>query len=511
MKNFKNTIILVLAVAMIGCAKTVPETPGATRATNPYSITNIREALKTLNANGYDLPETIEPNTLHVCFQPADSTELRIMEENGIELFDYRLDGLEGTTTKASNRPVFYASIPTANTLPENIKYEILDRCYVPEYLNDGGMEDAIMQLLEKTAIELAGYKADKAESVGGRIRIQAENNYRYDVMGVKIQANYFVRTATAYTDADGRYELDTRFFGAPTIGIKFTDGKNYRIIDEMNMSSTAGTILGTYDRNHSEYTITKDNNDWIWAAASNAVHNYRQTCTEQNMPAPPSNLKIMVTRTKKAGYGSTPMLSHISSVHLNSKSSVINFLANIIMVPATSGILNMSKWQVPDMILNIGTYVGNYKGMYYLCLHELAHASHFSVAGYDFWTELASTYLTNLGNYGRSNGVNADMVDLCESWANGFENMTFNLRECDNEFYSDGRFDDGVEMNYPFISILLETKVLTPRQVLTNMTSEITNISLLKEKLCRTYPDKKNEINDVWKSQYTNKNTARY
>ena len=102
-------------------------------------------------------------------------------------------------------------------------------------------------------------------------------------------------------------------------------------------------------------------------------------------------------------------------------------------------------------------------------------------------------------------------MVDLCESWANGFENMIFNLRECDNEFYSDGRFDDGVEMNYPFISILLETKVLTPRQVLTNMTSEITNISLLKEKLCRTYPDKKNEINDVWKSQYINKNTARY
>lgn len=508
----KHSAIILSAVAIltISCTSnldldTLPAMSRNSSASNPYSLANMKAALEELLGTGGG--DALQANCLYVRFFPQDSSDLAILE--GIDTFDYPLDVETAASSQNSNAlelGCLYAAVPANYSFPASVRYEILDECYLPDITPGTRSADGLCgEELELKALEIAGCaiptKGLIPQRPSGTILMENPNSGKnIPVKGVKVRCNYFLRTATTYTDASGNYTISKLFWQKPSTSVVFTNKNSFTIWNGINV--TGGATINCGKLSDGNYTIERSNYGWSWATINNAAFEYISTCLAEGLPTPPSNLKIMVFSGKSDAMSSAPMLRRLPAVKLDSNSQFLNIIANIAMVPVSALALFILKVALPDIFICPGWMsAGRYDELYHHVWHELSHASHYSVAGNSYWMDFASHIITHF-NYGCKADVNSGVIDLGESWANAYENYVYSLTHSKRYFAIYG-FSCGAEFNIRPLTDLLQKGIVSPSQMVNCMKSDVRSVPALRDVLLTAYPSKSAEMGSVF-SAYT-------
>lgn len=154
MRRFKNMIFIIVIMFMTGCTKDEFITEQVTtkvgistssgfslgnKLENAYSLDYMRQAYDTLLARG-EISSSINISATHLYIRltPQDSTEMNcILADTVLELFPYPLDyeliGEGEYEVEENATPELYTVIPVEHKLNENIKFGILEECFIPE------------------------------------------------------------------------------------------------------------------------------------------------------------------------------------------------------------------------------------------------------------------------------------------------------------------------------------------------------------------------------------------
>ena len=530
-----NHLLLVLCISMISCTESpIIEYREAldvecsedariiTRSSSDetYEILPNPYALKVMQ-KVYDIYSetaiTLKATDLYVKFMPKNSTELHILKyDYDLELFDYPLDIelAEGdvyvnTELPESDLIWVYTTVKPDFVFPPGISYEILEECYIPADDETIGTPTRVGVVnVEDAAFTLAGYDESaliETRAKGtpqGTIRVYDNDNRIYvPVKGVKVRCHRIIKWATAYTDENGSYTMSQSFRYKPHYAIVFDNIKDFDIWGNWGPIARANHNLGWQSSSGYSTDIGEDSNAWEWAVVNNAGYEYYQMCEQTGIIKPPAKLKVWVW--KNFSSSSAPMIRRITTpIGYNGNDPWLNFFINSIY-GMTATILNQTlKIVLPD--LTIGTlYSDNsrkgYERIYRTVNHELAHASHFSKVGSEYWAKYVS-YIMTYGAYGgNDSGHNAQLCAIGEMWGHaiGYNQATEQFGASSSPI---GILDTVDGWIYPQVFWrIINTNILTKKQIYDCLTSEIDTYNKLVSKLYTLYPDQATDIESVF------------
>ena len=195
------------------------------------------------------------------------------------------------------------------------------------------------------------------------------------------------------------------------------------------------------------------------------------------------------------ATYSSAPMLHHLIGAHSGTFASS---LALLLAPGLATAIINAAGLVIssgmPDVTIGMSesgaTPNSNYKMHYYTVWHELFHASHFSQAGEGVWGPYINYIVTHGFGYGDGTAKETTGKNICElgeSWA--YANQYYSAK------YS---WSSSLWFSKSVVSIkkILDTKVLTRKQLYDCLTKDVKSIDDFKNKLIEKYPSKSSSIN---------------
>jgi len=267
-----------------------------------------------------------------------------------------------------------------------------------------------------------------------GQILLQDNSsNTEPGLRNVQIRLRNWFRIDEVYTNGSGSFTAEENFRGEVDIKIIFTnshykmrstlvnlfDNIDYKIANEVKSYKL---VICRGDRTGSApsgWNWKKDNELWAYATISNAVEDYYDYCTSENIGTPPNTIRIWANSNKKdKGWsGSAPMFSHGMKYYTLNWDKWWKFAANVLYIPVTNVLMNVFQWFLPDMIINFNrNSIENSNEFYETVFHELAHASHFNKVGAGFWDNYIN-YMVNEGSYGDGNGKDFGLVSISEAW----------------------------------------------------------------------------------------------
>ena len=521
--HYSKTLLWVVLLLSLSCRKEtnsidVSELLGE-KLNNPYSLSNMQAAYESINRTraGNPLKSTkLEANCLYVRFLPKDSTDIAILQNSQLELFDYPLDYdivVEGNTYHDPTLPKEqitwqYTTVKPGFSFPD-IEYQILDECFIPEETEEtraGGILDLAAEL-ESLAILNANlpkkyHPEERTRALGfgkkpeGTIKVRNDyTGYDEGIRGVKVRCHFFVNICSGYTDENGKYILGNRYVCNPHYAIVYDNIKDFVIWGNYAFIAAANDNLGYQSNAGYSKTIMTSEKSWRWAVINNAAYDFYKMCSSEGLKTPPAGLKIWCW--PNADYSSAPMLHHLLGVNSGTIASSLALvlapgLATAIIYSAT---LLISSG-LPDITIGMSepgaTPNSNYKKHYYTVWHELFHASHFSQAGEGVWGPYINYIVTHGFGYGDGTAKETTGKNICElgeSWAYANEYIT-------SGSYRYGYwFDSTISSNYS----MLNTKVLTRKQMYDCLTKDVKSIDDFKTALKKKYPSKSSSIDALY------------
>ncbi len=221
---------------------------------------------------------------------------------------------------------------------------------------------DAELEELEKDSLILFNYPLDY-ELIG---------NGTYSESSKNTENGYFLYTSVPvdYQFNDVDYEILENLYLPETI-LKQSSSKSTQIENELDLLETEALTI-----------TTNTNND-----------------------LKRSRKKIQLLRRTWGLYGFT---THSQLANFFLKAYGLNLVANALEI--------ITKFIQPDMIISAGSAQGT-AAVYSTCFHELAHASHYTKAGNQFWVKYIN-YIITYGAYGDGTGKNVGLCALSEAWA---------------------------------------------------------------------------------------------
>lgn len=477
---------------------------------DPYSVRNMTKAVESLYPTkaGVSLTAT----DMYVRFLPESDEQMTTLLGSGLVLIDHPLDYQIIRDGDYYHDPLVgdgkitwqYAVVPADFKMPSGVRCEILDECYIPDAMitkADGLDWDAI----EKEAFRLTGNedmleavtKAGKtSSSPKGRITIvdpDANGGKAFGVAGVTVLCNTFVKFATAYTDRDGYYEMTAKFSSDVRYRLMFRNQLGFGIGLNLLLVPASTSALGktTPEGIDCEISASSDRKLFSRAAVNNAVYDYFQRCNEEDLDiaAPPKDIRLWLFQNLRSS--STPMLRHgtlldqgLFAKYLGKYSAIISLF-------------------LPDITVGLDD-ADSYSHIYSITCHELAHASHFSQVGKEYWDKYINYVIKSFvkdfsTDYGTGEGEGAGYCEVGEDWGYFMHNLLYHDRY-GGEMPSYG-------MNYwfhPQIFRYLNERGLSTGQLFKALTSEVTDIDSLKGKLVSLYPSQVSIINQVFE-RYAN------
>lgn len=410
------------------------------RLEDPYSLENMAKALESVyptRASRYE----ISPTDMYVRFLPTDDSQFELLEEMGLRLIDHPLDYRivrDGDYYHDPSVPEDeitwqYAVVPPGFTAPKGIRYEVIDECYIPS--NDPATR---ADGLDWDAVEREAFRATGNEDLlepetragdgkaypQGRITIEDEKlGESVGVAGVMVSCNVFVKFAHAYTDSEGRYKISVPFSEKVRYRLVFSNRQGFDIGFNMLLVPASVSALGTNPATgvNLEINSKSDRKLFCRAAVNNACYDYYSSCKtdDGDMSLPPSGLRIWLFQSLASS--STVMLQHGAVIDNDLVKKYLGEYAGII------------KTFLPDVTLGMKGRE-TYSEIYAEACHEMAHASHFAVAGSGFWDKfiyyILKSYVTNGGLvYGLGDGKYSGHCEVGEMWAYYVENAMFRDR----------------------------------------------------------------------------------
>lgn len=476
------------------------------RLENPYTTENMRDAYTALYPT--KAREEIETSHLYVRFLPADADEFDLLTDSGLDLIDYPLDYEIVTDGDYYHDPSVgednitwqYAVVPADYEFPD-VKYEIIDECHITETEPVSRSSDGIdWEAVEREAYRLSGNEDmlapasfTKASKVypSGRITIvdeAASGGRPFGVAGVRVRCNTFVKFANTYTDRDGYYTIPKKFSAKLKYRLVFKNEKGFAIGFNLILVPASTSALGKGPASGLNVTVTRnsDRKLFLRSVVNNAAYDYISRCSadDMNLTLPPDDLRIWLMSDLSAS--SAIMVHHKVAVSHSLVAGFLGYFASLI------------AYFAPD--ITIGTAeMSSYADVYRTVCHELAHASHFSQVGKDYWNRyveyILRSYIKSGGStYGDGSAEYAGYCEVGEMWAYYLESLMYRER------YGGPmpQFGTGYWFS-PQIFRYLDDRGMARSDFLSVMQPDVTSADVLKDRLAAKFPDRAKMIEQVF------------
>lgn len=481
------------------------------RLPDPYSVENMTKALHQLYPSTKAEVVEIPPTDNYIRFKPSSQKEMDMLESLGLSFLDHPVDYRivrEGDWYHDPSVPEDeitwqYAVVPVGFEIPEGVKYELLHECFISDNMKEtkavyAGVDWAEV---ERMSYELTG-NADMLttptrggnrqdpQKPKGRISIidEAYDPDPVGVAGILVSCNTFVKFSRTYTDEEGYYEMEKSFTSEPRYRLEYANVKGFcQGFNTIFLKASVST-LGTQAASGYSIVLTPDSDRSIFrrAAINNAAYDYYEKCSTSGMKitTPPANLRIW--SFDFMGSGATLMIHQGA---LLDAELITQFLGEYSII---------AKIFLPDII--IGTKDrSDYRGIYEITVHELAHASHFVRVGRAWWDLFAEHILTS---YVTGGGVlygvgTEDYAGYCavgEMWAFYMSNVLHKERY--------PQFVANFGYNYwfhPQILMYLDERGMNRFRLFPALGADVHDPEALKTRLLSMYPECKSMINEAF------------
>ena len=247
---------------------------------DPYSLDIMQQSLEVLYPTKAGAPR-LEVTDYYVRFLPEDDTQFKILKLMDVNLLDHPLDYeiiREGDyyhdpAIEEGNITWQYAVVPRDFQFPQDIRYEILDRCFIPENTATKA-SDVDWEAVEREAYRLSGNekmllpRSKAGEEGDGRPRgsiVIIDDKYNggepVGVSGVMVSVNSFVKFSSAYTDASGSYTIPKSFSSEIRYRLVFQNQKGFGIGVNLLLVPASVSTLGSGPASGINVLIDKDSN----------------------------------------------------------------------------------------------------------------------------------------------------------------------------------------------------------------------------------------------------------
>lgn len=473
---------------------------------DPYTVENMKKALESVYSTKSDRVDVVTTD-LYVRFLPSGDEQLAKLQSLGLYLLDhpmdYRIlregDYYKDPAVQEDEITWQYAVVPKDFAFPSDIKYEVLDECFISEHDPLAKSAEGIdWDLVEREAFRLTGNgdMLDEMTKAGGiapsgRITIEDplfSGGKPFGVAGVEVACNIFVKIATCYTDRDGYYKMEKNFSGKPRYRLVFQNEKGFKIGFNLILLPASVSTLGKGEPEGMDWHVSAADDNALFrrCAVNNAAYDYYTRCNELDLgvATPPADLRFWILNGLDCS--SASMLHHGA------------FLDNALLVKYLGPWLALVKIFLPDV--TIGTKEQDYAGIYTRVAHELSHASHYAQAGNSYWSPYVDYVIRSIISeggdpYGTGEGDGASYCELGESWAYFME-----------ESLKKDRYS-GVIRRYgntfwfrPDIFTDLYGYGMSREEMFRALTSDVTGMQQFKEALVKMYPDRESIISQTFK-----------
>lgn len=356
---------------------------------NPYSVSNMKKALESLklsNSNRRISGENVEITRTHlyIRFKPKNEEELAILKSDStLVLYDYPLDyEIEETGSfyhdpeVPINQPTYqYCAVKVNQILPQGVDYELLAELFIPDEDSDetnisvrsasNDWTGALADTLVNEALRITGNLHEEDENntsvrrrrkwrPAGTIRVWDDNLSNWvGVEGVEVRARRWFTTHRGIANSSGYYSCNGRF----------RRNANYSIVWERHNFEIRKSWLG-----RAKYGGPKKRGNWdlnikgggqeFYATIFRAAHHYYYK-NIKGLRRPPQN-RFWKTQLKIRAYNKSN--NDTNGSHCAS----CRFL----------GIGSPVKIYNPQR---------DSEDIYGTVIHELAHASHWSMDRYSY------------------------------------------------------------------------------------------------------------------------------
>ena len=272
-----------------------------------------------------------------------------------------------------------------------------------------------------------------------------------------------------------------------------FQNEKGFSLGVNLVLVPASVSTLGKTGPEGVNMTVTRESDGKLYrrCVVNNSAYDYYQRCSAEdlNLSMPPSDLRIWLLNGLDAS--SAIMLHHGAIL---SNNLINSFLGNFSL---------LVKFFMPD--ITIGTKnLDSYSRIYSTVCHELAHSSHFTKVGTQYWNKyiyyIVESYLKTGGmTYGDGSGDKAGYCEIGEMWAYYMESLMYKGR------YGGSFPTFGTSYwFYPQIFRYLDDRGISSREILSVLTENVKSKSELKAALLSAYPSDRNMIEQVF-SRYGN------
>lgn len=471
---------------------------------DPYSLDNMTKALQSLYGTKADRV-VLEATDLYVRFLPEDEDQFGTLAADGVEMLDhpvdYRIvkegDYYHDPEVEEGKITWQYAVVDKDYDFPEEIRYEVLDDCYLSENdRNQSTKADWIdWSRVERESFRLTGngeMLAAAATKAGdgcptGTISIyDGKLGAKEGVKGVKVSCNSFVKFGHAYTDESGRYRIDKNFSSDVRYRMVFKNKKGFAIGFNLLLVPASVSSFGKHSPDGLDIDIDSGSERKLFcrSVVNNAGYDYYEDCVEKGIQAPPANLRIWLFQL--LGSSSAPMLQQGALID---NSIISEFLGDYSF---------LLKMFLPDLTLGMkGKY--DYPSIYSTAIHELSHSCHFMSVGTSFWDRyikyvILSFVTAGFTTYGVGTEKDHGYCEIGEMWAYYSQSMFYRER------YSDQSAIFGTSYWFrPGIFLDLDERGMSRQSIYKALSSDVNDIQILQKKLLSLYPEMKTVINQAF------------
>ena len=409
----------------------------------PYSVSAMQLAAQQVLGTSAG----VGVNGWYMRFKPQTSEQLKALEDNDIDLFDYPLDYelvqegdyYDDGSTPPETIPWLYAVVPVNFVTPAGITSQLLQQIHIP---ND--------YRVEQKAFQNTGNYVDNADCSGtlrptgpnspvppcpdpcnslcpdydpvvctngggggtipaaripsGAITVTDDIfNMPAPVRKARVVAKRFLKVERTFTNNLGQYQFTKSFRNKVKLLVKFKNGDaNIRAIRGLRVwkilfpvQINMGTYRGSINNIQHNIPVNTDAHSrgarcWAAATAHNNLQEYKDYAAAQSIGLPPQNLKILLVNYNFVT-ASTPLYAQRVDATLTEtyvKSLILGF-SPWPWAGFANTIIALLKAQV-DMVAGYnsnGTTL-NSAAMADRIYHELTHAAHYNKVGNSWYSQ---------------------------------------------------------------------------------------------------------------------------
>jgi len=233
-------------------------------------------------------------------------------------------------------------------------------------------------------------------------------------VVGVKVKTRRWFKWAKGWTNSQGFYRVNRGYRRSVRYTVVFKNTRGFKIWPSTISISSARYRAGKHSKYGHSITFGTNSVGWRWSTVNNATVKYLDYCTQFGIGKPHSNLRIVANG--KSGGGAAPMLRHTWGwLGFRTNSDLISYFSKTSISVPINSLWLVFRFVLPDIIIKANASQGT-DGVFETTFHELGHASHHKKVGSGYWVKYIN-YIMTYGAYGDGHGHNSGYAGVGEMW----------------------------------------------------------------------------------------------